>query len=164
MTQDILIEKYPKLFRQKHLTEFESCMHWGLQCDSGWFKIIDMACKAIQGKSIHLKRDFKYITHKPIVEFTQIKEKFGQLVIDFNIEPIPEEFINDTTIDQTSLQKSYDRIKYEIYGIIDLAELIASETCEICSQEGILHSRNYWVKTLCNKCAESNNYEKQEKY
>ena len=69
--QKKLYKKYPKIFIQKNLTIQESCMPCGINCDDGWYKIIDELCSAIQ----------KYIDKNNVrqVEAVQVKEKFGLL-------------------------------------------------------------------------------------
>jgi hypothetical protein len=71
--QNILFEKYPKLFIQKDLDMQQTCMCWGIETGDGWFSLIDTLCETIQN----------YIdnNHKAQVEFVQVKEKFGTLRI-----------------------------------------------------------------------------------
>lgn len=66
-----LYKKYPKLFIQKDKSLTETAMCWGLQCDSGWYWLLDQLCFCIQA----------YVTNnkKAQVEFTTVKEKFGTL-------------------------------------------------------------------------------------
>lgn len=60
-----LITKYPKLFRQAHLSERESCMGRGVETGDGWFHILDQLCERL--------------TALGGVELAQVKEKFGLL-------------------------------------------------------------------------------------
>lgn len=66
-----LYEKYPKIFRQKDLSMQETCMCWGMECDDGWYWLIDKLCDTIQ--------NYTDINGKDQVEATQVKEKFGGL-------------------------------------------------------------------------------------
>ena len=71
MTEQELIKKHPKLFKQKDLPMTQTAMCWGIECGPGWYSIIDELCTGLQN-----------LTDKqghPQVEFTQVKEKFGSL-------------------------------------------------------------------------------------
>lgn len=71
MTEQDLINKYPRLFRQKDLPLTHTAMCWGIDCGPGWYNLLDNMCKELQ-----------YLTDEkghPQIEFTQIKEKFGTL-------------------------------------------------------------------------------------
>jgi len=46
--QNKLYNKYPKIFRQKDLSMQETCMNWGIDCDDGWFNLLDCLCSNIQ--------------------------------------------------------------------------------------------------------------------
>lgn len=46
--QLILFDKYPEIFKQAKLTQFESCMGRGIECGDGWYEILDVLCGLIQ--------------------------------------------------------------------------------------------------------------------
>jgi len=101
----------------------------------GWAELIDALCSAIDG---HKK--WGYIdrgtgdTTPPDIQVRQIKEKFGTLRV----------YVANAT--------------YEVDGMIRLAEVIASRTCEFCgSNIEVTNSsgaENVWRKNLCLKCHE----------
>jgi len=66
ITEQEIIDKYPKLFRQVHLSSRESCMHFGICVCSAWLPVIDK-----------LSEELKDLD----VEYAQIKEKFGTIRI-----------------------------------------------------------------------------------
>jgi hypothetical protein len=68
--QKKLLQKYPKIFRQKDLPIQQTCMCWGIECGSGWYNIIDTLCSKIQKIC-----EAKHIN----IEAVQVKEKFGGL-------------------------------------------------------------------------------------
>jgi len=43
-----LLEKYPNIFRQAHLSIHDSCMARLFECGDGWYQIIDTLCSTIQ--------------------------------------------------------------------------------------------------------------------
>ena len=73
---DLLCNRYPKIFRDRHASMYESCMCWGFECGDGWFDIIDTICSQIQA----------YIDRENVeqVVATQVKEKFGTLRFYFD--------------------------------------------------------------------------------
>ena len=46
--QEKLEKKWPKLFGQKNMSEFQSCMHYGLEIGDGWYDLFDVMCGSIQ--------------------------------------------------------------------------------------------------------------------
>lgn len=66
-----LFENYPKIFKQKDLPSHKTAMCFGLDCDDGWYMLIDKLCECIQ---FHVDKN-----GHPQVEAVQVKEKFGGL-------------------------------------------------------------------------------------
>ena len=71
MTEQELIKKHPKIFRQKDLPMTHTAMCWGIECGPGWYHLIDELCDQLQ----HMTDNRDH----PQVEFIQVKEKFGTL-------------------------------------------------------------------------------------
>lgn len=67
-----LVEKYAKIFADRHKSMQETCMCWGFDCGPGWYNLIDSLCSTIQ----HYL-DYKPNVHQVVAE--QVKEKFGTL-------------------------------------------------------------------------------------
>lgn len=68
---DLLCQKYPKIFAERSLDATKSCMAWGFSCKDGWFDLIDTLCTNLQ-----------FWTDRngaPQVVAKQVKEKFGKL-------------------------------------------------------------------------------------
>jgi translation initiation factor 2 beta subunit (eIF-2beta)/eIF-5 len=119
-----LQEKFPKQFRELYGNVRETCMYFGLTCGNGWHGIIEQACFQIQEElNAHPELDFKW---------RQIKEKFGQLVL--NGSPGNE----------------------RIYEIIKKYQQKSLEICEICSTDNDeITTEGSWIRTLCKKCRSS---------
>ena len=66
-----LYDKYPKLFAQKDLPPYQTCMYWGINVGDGWYWLLDNLCSCIQ--------DYIDANDKPQTEASQVKEKFGAL-------------------------------------------------------------------------------------
>ena len=66
-----LCDKYSKIFINRHGDMMNTCMCWGLECDDGWYNLIDALCSNLQWDTD--KND-----HPQIVA-SQVKEKYGTL-------------------------------------------------------------------------------------
>ena len=61
--EDYLKKVYPQMFPEDF---------WGVECNDGWFNIINMLCRNIQSR-LNWQKEI------PQVVVTQVKEKFGSL-------------------------------------------------------------------------------------
>ncbi len=71
--QNKLYEKYPEIFQDRTKPMTETAMCWGIDCDDGWYDIIEKLCDTImiiRGNS------------NPIA--SQVKEKYGVLCFYIN--------------------------------------------------------------------------------
>ena len=133
-----LYEKYQDLFANKDKTPMESCMSFGIECNSGWYELLASVCWRIfqhernisDRIKIRLKNnkendqsDLDYIP----VKFDQIKEKFGGLRIYYSG--------GDDYVD----------------GVIDMAEEMSYKICEVCGNAG-KPNKGGWISTLCDNC------------
>ena len=167
-----LVKKYPKSFRDIYSDPKKSCMAFGCDHGDGWYSILNAAFSSLKDKYDRYITDMdtsnstliKY--HIPHVVAKQIKEKYGRLVIYWDLS-FPRAF--------TRLCKKYpktmDKIITEFYGYIDgvirMAEQVSVVTCEECGNPGSLctTSGDYrgWHKTLCPICEKKYNYKKLKK-
>ena len=118
-----------------------------IECDDGWFDIIDAALMTIHGhitsRNNQIQSNIEYAKDHDIndpaypewrkdielleyPQVQQIKEKFGGLRI------------------YLSNEDDY------IFGIINMAEAMAARTCEVCGAKGHLRGGS-WLKTLCDE-------------
>ena len=79
--QQKLYKKYPKIFAQKDLSMKETCMCWGIDCEDGWYSLIDCLCAQIENHMYNERSQAKYEKREPheYIQATQVKEKFGGL-------------------------------------------------------------------------------------
>ena len=68
---DILYERYPLIFAERHLPADQSCMPRGIETGDGWFELIDTLCTQLQWDANH------DVSPQPVA--IQVKEKFGSL-------------------------------------------------------------------------------------
>ena len=121
-----LFDKYPKIFRQKDLSMIETCMCWGIECDSGWYNLIDRLCYQIQWHIDHNLSDDDEASQIQ-VEAIQVKEKYG------------------------TLRFYYHGGNRFIDGLVSMAESLSAVTCERCGNPGEPNKKG-WIKTLCEVC------------
>ena len=46
--QEKLFKEYPGIFAQSKLNKYQSCMARGIECDDGWYELINTLCSSIQ--------------------------------------------------------------------------------------------------------------------
>ena len=136
--QDKLYEKYPSLFSNKDKSIKESCMAWGIECNSGWYDLLSSICWRIFQHEKNIadrvrirnengkENDQSDLEYCP-VKFDQIKEKFGGLRIYF------------------SGGDDY------VEGVIGMAEEYSYKVCEVCGNAG-KPNKGGWITTLCDSC------------
>lgn len=126
MTEDDIITKYPKIFKQ--YVGNPGGVNW--EIPRGWIKVIDWMCGTIQGYVDG------YVSHSKDGEWrpqqvvcTQIKEKWGGLRF-----------------------YTHGADKY-VDGIVAMATHICYDTCIMCgSNEDVTVTNDGWVMYLCDKC------------
>lgn len=117
----LLCETFPHLYKDRFGSPTQTNMCWGFPSD-GWFLIIWNLSKELERLIVALPED-----KRDSYRASQVKEKFGTLRFDMSAE--------------TS----------EMTKLIDEAELLSAETCEVCGASGKLNETREWVLTLCPK-------------
>lgn len=134
---NLLCEKYPKIFVNRHADIRNTAMCWGFTHGDGWFNILDQLCDNIQshidwrnGQRERLLKDnphnLKIQEEVPQVVAEQVKEKFGTLRFYYTG--------GDSVID----------------GMVRMAESMSGVTCEVCGNTGKRGGRG-WIATLCDE-------------
>jgi len=118
-----LVEKYPKIFAQRHDDMRTTAMCWGFECGDGWYWLIDNLCGSIQG---YIDNN-KHLKIQQVVA-TQVKEKYGGLRFYFNG--------GDELID----------------GMVWLTESLSVEMCETCGSTQNVTQTKGWITTICENC------------
>jgi hypothetical protein len=166
-----LCEKYPKIFVNRYKSMMESCMHWGIECDDGWYDIIDSMCEAMThtystglwlDKASDNMEDYLDVK-PPQVIADQVKEKFSSLRFYYHLEFEPTfrnlAYGENFNPEARAIAERYDNY---IDGIVHYAEVLSSRTCELSGKPGILHSTggspNGWLKVLNEEVAKMNEF------
>lgn len=141
-----LVEKYPKILADYGGNPMATCMAWGIECDDGWYELVDTCLGKIQ----HLCDLVSAQGEKYQIVASQIKEKYGTLRFYYG-------------------GTGGDRVADDIVDdIISEAERQSARTCENTGEEGTVCHRGSWLRTLSYAEARKNGYvacdEETEKY
>jgi len=114
---DLLCERYPQIFAERHLDMTQTCMCWGFETGDGWFEILNQLCASIQG---HIDWQHKMGRDVPQVVAEQVKEKFG------------------------TLRFYYRGGDDYVRGLVSMADAMSAVTCEECGKPGELKTQGWW--------------------
>lgn len=141
-----LVKKYPKILKDFRGDPMHTCMAFGLETGSGWFKLLDECMEKLQYFCDLCSKDGREVQ----VVADQVKEKYGGL--RFYVSVYEANDIENKIVDD----------------IISEAERKADNTCEETGESGTLCKRGGWFKTLCRTEARKQGYvacnEETEKY
>lgn len=129
MTQNQLMEKYPRIFQPYEGNPYG--VNW--EVPDAWIQLVDDLCGAIQSHVDHWKMWDANGEHRcPQVRCSQVKEKFG------------------------ALRFYYSGGDQRIDGMISLATHISYNICISCGSREDLGTTEGWISTKCRTCAEKN--------
>ena len=168
-----LCEKYPKIFRDRNATMYESCMHWGLSVGDGWFNILDATCANIQGHINQTRKQranalkFNRVLKRAIAGDKNGLEHYhtyngrlcdwGQKQVAEDIKaatfrPVPEAC---PQVVASQVKEKFGGLRFYYSGgdtfcdgVISMAESMAYLTCEECGTPGETRPGG-WVRVLC---------------
>lgn len=122
-----LYKKYPKILQDCGKSPMESCMSFWMECDDGWYELLDKCMEKLQYFCDICSKDGREVQ----VVANQIKEKYSTLrfyVSVYGASSIENDIVDD---------------------IISEAERKSSYTCEITGKHGEPCKKGGWYKTLC---------------
>ena len=134
---ELLCNKYPKIFVDRHASMMKTAMCWGFECGDGWYNILNALCFQIQHHIDWNNNQRKRLLESnpyniqipdeiPQVVATQVKEKFGDL------------------------RFYYDGGDEQIFGMVRMAGAMSAVTCEVCGNPGKMRGHG-WYYTACDK-------------
>ncbi len=106
--QEILFERYPILFKERHLDKSQTRMCDGIVVPDSWFEILDSVCYVIQ----FAIDNWEY----PQILFTQVKEKFDVIRIYYRFDGDPTN------------NENYEKSVSFYEGVFELAEELTSKS------------------------------------
>lgn len=122
-----LYKKYPKILQDCGKSPMESCMSFWMECDDGWYELLDKCMEKLQYFCDLCSKDGREVQ----VVANQVKEKYSTLrfyVSVYGASSIENDIVDD---------------------IISEAESASSRTCEITGKHGEPCKKGGWYKTLC---------------
>jgi hypothetical protein len=164
-----LVEKYPRIFRNRYASMTETAMCWGFECGDGWFDILESLCgnidsytkwrRNMRANDLRIVRArqkgydalMKHLTlGRPAREW---HEERAQEIME-NGHNITDK-VHWTVADQVKEKFGGLRFYYHggdehISGMVRMAESWASVTCETCGDRGTIRHGG-WIRTLCDK-------------
>lgn len=124
--------EYPKLFENSMLSN-----------PVGWDGILLDILHASERWKWLDKKLSRTVSNLDYITICQVKEKMGGLRVYYKFHTIPHDYAeNDIS---TSVANTMN-------GIICYAEVLASKTCQICSESAKLVHKAYYVAVLCEDC------------
>ena len=87
ITENEILEKYPKIFKNKDLPMTQTCMCWGLEVPDSWLPTIDILCNSLQNSGYTSGE----CRQTPQLVADQVKSKFNQLRFYYHLE-WPDDF------------------------------------------------------------------------
>lgn len=181
-----LVEKYPKIFRDRHASMQVTAMCWGFDCGDGWYNILDALCCQIQhhidwkrGQRARalkynrvlaraLKGDkaglIKYFTYgdsptEKTYENVEFEIKRNQ---PRQVPEVPNQVIASQVKEKFgSLSFYYTGGGDYVRGLVTMAESMSSRTCERCGNLGKRRG-NGWLYTACDLHTKLEHLDNQE--
>lgn len=169
-----LVEKYPKIFRDRYADMRTTCMCWGFSCGDGWFNILDVLCgniqhhidwsrkqrlndlrfnralkRALNGERIALEKYFTFNDGPPsewAIKHADDAIKKGEF--REAKKAVPQVVASQVKEKFGGLRFYYSGGDNQIFGMTRIAESMSYRTCEECGAPG--KSNNHgWITTLC---------------
>ena len=125
--EQILFEKYPKIFQDKNKDKKVTCMCWGIECPDSWYDLIDKLCHTLQYNTD--------VNKYPQVIAEQVKEKYGTLRFYCRLEGEKNEFKEGV-----------------IEGIIRTYEDQTAFICAKCGSNKNVKATKSGIQYLCEDC------------
>lgn len=122
-----ILLRCPIIYRGRHLSPKHNLMCFGFECGGGWFQIIYDLSVSIENHAEKLKANGVSDDLLPCV--TQVKEKFG------------------------GLRFYVDNLYGDMCELIDAAEALSQQTCDVCGAPANRQYINDWLLTICDTCA-----------
>lgn len=131
--EQLLLEKFPILYRNRYGDKMSTCMCWGFEVGEGWSRLI-----------YDLSEKLEFLSNQFNVEIVmdQVKEKFGGARFYLHVE-------NPHNID-SEIFKVVSDIAFDLE---DYYEHLSYSICEDCGDRFHVKLRtDGWHRTLCDDC------------
>ena len=155
----LLCERYPKIFANRHADMKTTAMCWGFSHGDGWFNIVDTLCWFLYRKYDAAKSRHDYLVSR--LGKSRFGESKGHIVTQEDIDDskvrMDEEAEKVPTVVQ--VKEKFGTLRFYIqagtdehYNYISFAEAMSGVTCETCGKPGKRLGRG-WIYTACEEHA-----------
>jgi hypothetical protein len=147
---DLLVERYPEIFRDRHGDKRTTAMCWGFPGD-GWFGIIDALCASLLTPFRRAEQEVaiarKYLGTTP--HWTEERLKEAERALEQARKEIPV---------AVQVKEKFGTLRFYVdhfmptqAALIGMAERLSAVTCEECGAPGTPGGSG-WIRTLCPAC------------
>ena len=172
---DKLVEKYPKIFKDRHADMRTTCMCWGMETGDGWYWLIDNLCSTIQSytdnnskrkriknKCARFLIKFLWIINRKLKYRSFLREKIFNYKYIQKIEDKfeKEEYETISQVIATQVKEKFSGLRFyydggdeKIDGMVWLAEHMSYYICEDCGSTENIGQTKGWITTLCEDCS-----------
>lgn len=177
-----LVEKYPKIFKNRYGDMKETLMCFGFECGDGWYQIIDSLCANIQShidwrnKQRQQALDWNDKIRAALAgDLTALDSHYSyainsdeliQEAMEKGPRDVPEEIPQVVAV---QVKEKFGGLRFYVdggddvvHGMIRMAESWAAVTCEKCGNPGTTRGGG-WIRTLCD-VHEAEYQERQRSY
>lgn len=155
-----LVRKYAPLYRNRYGDMKSTAMCWGFECGDGWFNIINNLSYMLCADWLQVKKDYDHIKDRlGKKRFDGLDDEYNTIVTEEQIHNAKERMNlwYDRTPVATQVKEKFGGLRFYIdggndehYALINFAELLSYNTCEVCGKPGKAN-RNGWITTRCNE-------------
>jgi hypothetical protein len=194
MNQDLdkkLVEKYPKIFRDRYAPMTHTAMCWGFDHGDGWYNIIDQLCGVIQNHIDNTRRNraiaLKYnrLLKRALKGDTKLLFDYYNWNDNDRSRAWAEEKVKEALenpqftvvreacrqVVATQVKEKFGTLRFYysggddfVDGVISFAENLSAVTCEKCGKPGKTRGGG-WIQTLCDEHAlEAGKIDELEEY
>lgn len=175
-----LVKRFPKLFRDRYAPMTETCMCWGFECGDGWYNILESLCESIQHHIDRTRKDrarnlsYNRALRRASKGNTDSLEKYHTIGTSEKAREYAKEMVKKTMSNKYTqyrdvpevcpqvlviqVKEKYGGLRFYYIGgddcvdaMVDVAETMASKTCEVCGAPAAVGNGNMYV--TCEKHA-----------
>jgi len=182
--QKQLFDKYPLIFQDKDKSMQETCMCWGIECNDGWYWLLDRLCSNLQWNTDHnnkahmtvyrfeiIRKLLMFIARKNNPWLVKNKGKKYKHWIHKNMHKLvgllrkEVEYERYPQIIASQVKEKYGGLRFYVQSstgaqdaVISWAESLSYHICDKCGSTENIGSTEGWIITLCEKCSKLEEY------
>lgn len=152
---DLLCEKYPYVFKDRHAGPQKSCMSWGFSCGDGWFNIINQLCCSITHhiKQVREQRTNDLLYNRRMrnaIKYNDVTMLYNPEYknYDWHKQKCQEEFVLQSfktvssrveRVVAVQVKEKFGSLRFYyrggddyVSGLVAMAEAMSAVTCDVC--------------------------------